>query len=94
MTSSCSFRITRTTEDLARTINALSQRLVKLEQRQDFLESRLKEDQKEPSLEELRILDDVDQLLQDSKELLDDSSISENDSDEWSTTDESDILAA
>ena len=37
MTSSVSFRITRTAEDLAQTITALSQRLVKLEQRQERL---------------------------------------------------------
>ena len=38
MSSSVSFRITRTAEDLVQTITALSQRLVKLEQRQEALE--------------------------------------------------------
>ena len=37
MSSSVSFRITRTAEDLAQTITALTQRLVKLEQRQEAL---------------------------------------------------------
>jgi flagellar capping protein FliD len=38
---SVSFRITRTTEDLAQTVSALSQRLVKLEQRLDRVASLL-----------------------------------------------------
>ncbi len=38
MTSSVSFRITRTAEDLAQAITALSQRLVKMEQRQESLD--------------------------------------------------------
>ena len=38
---SVSFRITRTTEDLAQTVAALSQRLVKLEQRLNAMELQL-----------------------------------------------------
>ena len=37
MSQSVSFRITRTAEDVAQTLNALSQRLVKLEQRLESL---------------------------------------------------------
>ena len=43
MTSSVSFRITRTAEDLAQTITALSQRLVKIEQRQEVMELQLRQ---------------------------------------------------
>ena len=43
MSSSVSFRITRTAEDLAQTMTALSQRLVKLEQRQEALELLVRE---------------------------------------------------
>ena len=38
MSQSVSFRITRTAEDVAQMLNALSQRLVKLEQRLETLE--------------------------------------------------------
>ena len=74
MSSSCSFRITRTAEDLAQTITELSQRLVKLEQRQQALELRMGTFQQAPSSDELKKLDGVDQLLKDCKELLDVSS--------------------
>jgi len=74
MTSSCSFRITRTAEDLAQTINALSQRLVRLEQRQQAIELKLTQTAKDPSLEELQMLDGVDQLLKECNELLETSS--------------------
>ncbi len=74
MTSnSCSFRITRTAEDLAQTITALSQRLIKLEQRQEALELQLGQYHPEPSLEETIMLDGVDRLLKDCQELLDTS---------------------
>ncbi len=72
MASSCSFRITRTAEDLAQTITALSQRLVKLEQRQEALELEWTRSQTEP-VEEIEILDGVQQLLKDCQELLDTS---------------------
>ncbi len=73
MSSSCSFRITRTAEDMAQTITALSQRLVKLEQRQEVLELQLSKAQTEPA-EEIAILDGVEQLLKDCQELLETSS--------------------
>ncbi|MCP4452715.1 MAG: chemotaxis protein, partial [Planctomycetes bacterium] len=41
MTQSVSFRITRTAEDVAQTLNALSQRLIKLENRLESLEFQL-----------------------------------------------------
>ncbi len=70
MTSSCSFRITRTAEDLAQTINALSHRLVKLEQRQEVLELQWKKSQNEPPMEEMQILDGVENLLKECQDLL------------------------
>ena len=74
MTSSVSFRITRTAEDLARTITALSQRLVKLEQRQEALELQLRQQQKDLNAvpnEEISTLEGVEALLRETRELLD-----------------------
>ena len=73
MTSSVSFRITRTAEDLAQTITALTQRLVKLEQRQEALELQVRQQlqsvQDVPD-EELATLDGIEQLLQETRQLL------------------------
>ena len=74
MTNSCSFRITRTTEDLAQTVAAISQRLVKLEQRIESLELNSTESKNVQSDEEMVMLDGVDQLLQECKGLLNNSS--------------------
>ena len=74
MTNSCSFRITRTTEDLAQTVAAISQRLVKLEQRIDSLELNSTDSRDVQSDEEMVMLDGVDQLLQECKGLLNNSS--------------------
>lgn len=74
MTSSVSFRITRTAEDLAQTITALSQRLVKLEQRQEALELQLRQQQKDLNAvpdEEISMLEGVEALLRETRELLD-----------------------
>ena len=74
MTSSVSFRITRTAEDLAQTITALSQRLVKLEQRQEALELQLRQQQKDLNAvpdEEISALEGVEALLRETRELLD-----------------------
>ena len=72
---SVSFRITRTTEDLAQTVAALSQRLVKLEQRLEALALQVgglqAPAQSDP--EELRRLDQVAVLLADCRNLLEDS---------------------
>ena len=71
MTQSVSFRITRTAEDVAQTINALSQRLVKLEQRLESLELQVNQQRSvEMPEEELARLDDVDRLLMDCQMLL------------------------
>ena len=70
MTNSCSFRITRTAEDLAQTLTAISQRLVKLEQRIEALELKSSSSQSEQSDEEITMLDGVDQLLEECKGLL------------------------
>ena len=74
MTNSCSFRITRTAEDLAQTVAAISQRLVKLEQRIDSLELNSTDSKDGQSDEEMVMLDGVDQLLQECKGLLNNSS--------------------
>ena len=78
MASSCSFRITRTAEDLAQTITAISQRLVKLEQRIETLELQSSNSKDAQSDEELVMLDGVDQLLQECKGLLNNSSLNES----------------
>ena len=98
MSSSVSFRITRTAEDLVQTITALSQRLVKLEQRQEALEFQLRqqsESQRIPA-EEMEMLDGVEQLLKECQELLDSSDQAEDQAREqpqsWSG--EPDTLAA
>ena len=72
MTQSVSFRITRTAEDVAQAINAMSQRLVKLEQRLESLELQVKQQQctTEMSAEDMARLDDVDRLLMDCQSLL------------------------
>ncbi len=83
MTSSCSFRITRTAEDLAQAISALSQRLIKLEQRQEALELQLKQSEEDPSLEEIEKLDGVDQLLKECQSLLESSDLSKESNKSW-----------
>ena len=73
MTSSVSFRITRTAEDLAQTITALSQRLVKLEHRQEALELQLRQQQQNLNAvpdEEISALEGVEALLRETRELL------------------------
>ncbi|MDC0165933.1 MAG: chemotaxis protein [Parasynechococcus sp.] len=73
MTSSVSFRITRTAEDLAQTITALSQRLVKIEQRQEVMELQLRQQLKDVNNvpdEELATLDGIETLLRETRELL------------------------
>ena len=73
MSQSVSFRITRTAEDVAQMLNALSQRLVKLEQRVESLELEMRHQRSQSEsmqADELQRLDDVDQLLLDCQELL------------------------
>jgi uncharacterized membrane protein YccC len=72
MTQSVSFRITRTAEDVAQTLNALAQRLVKLEQRLDSVDLQLRQQLKADAMaaEELERLDGVDLILQECQELL------------------------
>ncbi len=94
MSSSCSFRITRTAEDLAQTINALSQRLVKLEKRQETLELKLSQSYKEPSPEEKEMLDGVDQILQECQELLGTSTQNNAVEEGWSEEDQQNAFAA
>ena len=73
MTQSVSFRITRTAEDVAETLNALSQRLIKLENRLESLELQLERNSSEVNAmptDEIERLDGVDRLLTDCKDLL------------------------
>tara|TARA_Y100001968_G_C19184148_1_gene631920 strand:+ start:193 stop:570 length:378 start_codon:yes stop_codon:yes gene_type:complete len=77
MSSNCSFRITRTTEDLAQTITALSQRLIKLEQRFEAIELQINQSQVDMPVQELEMLDGIDQQLKECNELLKTSSIVE-----------------
>ena len=94
MSSSCSFRITRTAEDLAQTMTALSQRLVKLEQRQEALELHLRTNQQEPPAEEIEMLDGVEQLLRECQELLDSSKQNHDSQEEHSWSADSETIAA
>jgi hypothetical protein len=69
---SVSFRITRSTEDLAQTIHALSHRLVRLEQRFAALELSVQGLEVQPTVsdEERTSLSHVERLLQDCRSLL------------------------
>ena len=69
---SVSFRITRTTEDLAQTVAALSQRLLKLEQRLAAMQLQLDQGMGQPEADpdDLLRLDNVSALLADCRSLL------------------------
>ncbi len=66
---SVSFRISRNAEDLAQTVHALSQRLVKLEQRLAVIDLQL-DRQSESDPRETTSLDNVERLLLDCRNLL------------------------
>ena len=83
MSSSCSFRITRTAEDLAQTLAAISQRLVKLEQRLEVLELQSSQTSEPQTDEEIVMLDGVDQLLQECKGLLNTSNVDQKKDEFW-----------
>ena len=82
VSESVSFRISRTAEDLAQTVAALSKRLVSLEQRLGALELQGASLQAhvrtapEADPAELACLDSVDQLLADCRSLLADTELS------------------
>ncbi len=88
MATSCSFRITRTAEDLAQTLTAISQRLVKLEERLENLELQSSNSVKDHSDEEIIMLDGVDQLLQECKGLLNTSNNVEEKEEMWDSDDQ------
>jgi uncharacterized membrane protein YccC len=67
--SSVSFRISRSAEDLAATIHAISQRLVLLEQRLAALELQLTNLDR-PDPQAINRLENVDRLLHDCRALL------------------------
>lgn len=83
-TPSVSFRISRSAEDLATTIHALSQRLVKLEQRLAAMEGQITETQ-QADPEELASLDNVERLLQDCRDLLEEQDLDEGEPDALAT---------
>ncbi|MEB3352234.1 MAG: hypothetical protein VKM01_07910 [Cyanobacteriota bacterium] len=76
-TESVSFRISRSAEDLAETIHALSHRLVRLEQRLGALELQI-ESQTTVGPDEWQSLERVGQLLADCRQLLDDGTAAES----------------
>ncbi|MFM7360731.1 MAG: hypothetical protein ACKO6F_07285 [Cyanobium sp.] len=67
---SVSFRISRSAEDLAETIHALSQRIVKLEQRLAAMELQVVQQQQLDPQEEASF-ENVERLLRDCRDLLD-----------------------
>lgn len=73
---SVSFRITRSTEDLAQTIHSLSHRLVRLEQKLAALELSVEGLGRDSSIsaEEHSSLDNVERLLHDCRSLLNEES--------------------
>jgi DNA-binding transcriptional LysR family regulator len=73
---SVSFRITRTAEDLAQTVTALSHRLVRLEQRLGALETAIDQRQA-PEPAELEALAHVEVLLRDCRMLLEEHALPE-----------------
>ena len=94
---SVSFRITRTTEDLAQTVAALSQRLVKLEQRLGAMQLQLEQFEGSPQddPEELRRLDNVSALLADCRSLLEEPlELTPSTSPQWGDESTSESLAA
>jgi thioesterase domain-containing protein len=97
MTSSVSFRITRTAEDLAQTMTALSQRLVKLEQRQEVMELQLRQQLKDVNNvpdEELATLDGIETLLRETRELLESTDINACDAITHDQNDEDELAEA
>ena len=90
MSNSCSFRITRTAEDLAQTLNVLSQRLIDFEKRLDALESKVSSnDDIHLASSEIEMLDGVDRLLKDCHEMLDVSTPSFVRKDQWENENDS-----
>jgi hypothetical protein len=97
MTSSVSFRITRTAEDLAQTMTALSQRLVKIEQRQEVMELQLRQQLKDVNNvpdEELATLDGIETLLRETRELLESTDLNGCDAISHDQNDEDELAEA
>ena len=97
MTSSVSFRITSTAEDLAQTMTALSQRLVKIEQRQDVMELQLRQQLKDVNNvpdEELATLDGIETLLLETRELLESTDLNGFDAISHDQNDEDELAEA
>ena len=95
---SVSFRISRNAEDLAQTVHALSQRLVRLEQRLEATELQL-DRQGERDPQEITSLDNVERLLVDCRALLeitDNNELTDQDelTDQNELNDQNDEMAA
>ena len=74
-----SFRITRTAEDLAQTITALSQRLLTLEQRVEAMDLQLRQQRQDGqtvSEEERVMLDGIERMLRETRDLLSTETVS------------------
>ena len=74
-----SFRITRTAEDLAQTMTALSQRLLTLEQRVEAMELQLRQQRKDGQTvpeEERLMLDGIERMLRETRDLLSTETVS------------------
>lgn len=79
MSSSVSFRITRTAEDLAQTMTALSQRLLTLEQRVEAMELQLRQQRQDGQTvpeEERLMLDGIERMLRETRDLLSTETVS------------------
>ena len=79
MSSSVSFRITRTAEDLAQTITTLSQRLLTLEQRVEAMELQLRQQRQDGQTvpeEERLMLDGIERMLRETRDLLSTETVS------------------
>ena len=79
MSSSVSFRITRTAEDLAQTMTALSQRLLTLEQRVEAMELQLRQQRQDGQTvpeEERLMLDGIERMLRETRDLLNTETVS------------------
>ena len=93
MSTNCSLRITRSTEDLAKTIALISKRLISLEERINILETN-KEKISEESLEQIEMLESVEQLMNNCRELLEPNKYHNELKQNWESKKSDDTFAA
>ena len=94
MSTNCSFRITRSTEDLAKTISLLSQRLISLESRVEQIESFQTQNSTQEFDEQGLMLDSVEQLMKDCRELLEPKKSFNDLNQNWQSEKSDDTFAA